>query len=192
MLARVGVTLRLLHVLLWFAIALAIFMVALTVFNWGGDTVDDNDLRGTAVAQSCERIGPVSRFGFGRHWECRADVRWDNGTASRSTARKSQLTPADIGRPVRVVEERTRGGRVGILTTPASGGKQAVATVLSAMVVCVGIGTALFGVTRLVPKREREKIGREVEAERAARAEAEAQRAERAAKLRGFTSNGDQ
>lgn len=68
----------------------------------------------TATATSCEHVGPVSRFGFGYWWTCYADVQWPNQNTSASDVPfyTSELTPADIGKPVKVTPESTdnRGG----------------------------------------------------------------------------------
>lgn len=64
-----------------------------------------------AVATSCEQLGPVSRFGFGYWWECTADVSSANGGSTTAEEfHGSELTPADIGKPVRVTAESTGSG----------------------------------------------------------------------------------
>lgn len=52
----------------------------------------------TAITQSCEQHGPVSRLGIRYWWECTAEL--DDG--DRVTLNNSELTPADVGEPVEV------------------------------------------------------------------------------------------
>lgn len=74
-----------------------------------GPIEDEN--ASVAVATSCEQLGPVSRFGFGYWWECTADVSSANGGSTTAEEfHGSELTPADIGKPVRVAAESTGSG----------------------------------------------------------------------------------
>lgn len=67
---------------------------------------------GSAVARSCESVGPVSGSGIGYWWRCTADVEWNGSAAQRGQVRfgGSELTPDDIGKTVRVTAE---GGEAG-------------------------------------------------------------------------------
>lgn len=60
-----------------------------------------------AVATSCEQLGPVSRFGFGYWWECLADVHSHGATSRGQEFHGSELTPADIGKPVHATATST-------------------------------------------------------------------------------------
>ncbi|WP_434449680.1 DUF6346 domain-containing protein [Lentzea sp. E54] len=60
--------------------------------------------RGTARVADCTSRGPVSRHGFGTWWICQADVEWESGQRTRVTAEPGQLTPADKGTDVPVVQ----------------------------------------------------------------------------------------
>ncbi|SDN43709.1 DUF6346 domain-containing protein [Allokutzneria albata] len=65
------------------------------------------DLRGTAVAQSCVDVGPVSSNGFGTYARCTAEVSWENGTRETREFDGSELTAKDVGQAVRVVRVNT-------------------------------------------------------------------------------------
>jgi hypothetical protein len=65
------------------------------------------DLRGTAIAQSCVDVGPVSANGFGTYTRCTAEVGWDDGTHEFREFDGSELTAKDVGESVRVVRVTT-------------------------------------------------------------------------------------
>lgn len=174
---------RVLHMLLWLTVAVATLLLALTALNWAnGSTTLTPDHRGTAVVQSCEPdVGPISWRGFGYYWQCTARVAWDAGDRSTERSRNNQLTPADIGREVRVIEHTA--GRpiryMGVLTEPASGARQFFGMTIAIALFFAMVLPAVVGLTRLLPKAERDRIGHEVAAKR--RAEREAQGDARAA-----------
>lgn len=60
---------------------------------------------GTAQTQSCEQLGPLSRMGVGSWWDCSARVQWSDQTEGTVEFKGSELTPSDIGKPVRVTAE---------------------------------------------------------------------------------------
>lgn len=67
--------------------------------------------RGVAVAESCEFGGPFHDRGFGMWWTCEAEATWSNGEVDSREFLRSQLTDADLGRPVDVVERESFRGR---------------------------------------------------------------------------------
>lgn len=85
-------------------LALVLLLSSLTVgsYTQPGDAFTDVRRSGTARALDCQRLGPVSRHGFGYWYDCRANVTWSDGTRSRVTTRASVLSPADLGREVAV------------------------------------------------------------------------------------------
>lgn len=62
-----------------------------------------------ATVKSCNEIGPLSFYGIGYYWVCEIDVRpYSSGFRQQVVAARSypdELTPADIGKSVRVREE---------------------------------------------------------------------------------------
>lgn len=60
-----------------------------------------------AVTQSCERSGPISTSGIGSWWNCSALVKGPSGQSAGELVefQRSELTPADIGKQVRVTAE---------------------------------------------------------------------------------------
>ncbi|QGK71308.1 hypothetical protein GIY23_18865 [Allosaccharopolyspora coralli] len=67
--------------------------------------------RGVAVAENCEFGGPFHARGFGMWSTCEAEVTWADGTVESREFLRSQLTDADLGRPVEVVERESFRGR---------------------------------------------------------------------------------
>ncbi|MEH0936264.1 DUF6346 domain-containing protein [Micromonospora psammae] len=61
-------------------------------------------VRVSVVANGCERVGPVSSYGFGYWWRCRAQVMDAEGRASEITLGASMVTPDDKNDPVALVE----------------------------------------------------------------------------------------
>ncbi|MFI6300728.1 DUF6346 domain-containing protein [Amycolatopsis thailandensis] len=63
-----------------------------------------------AYATSCEEVGPISRGGFGYYWMCVAEV--DTSVSGKYDELKTvrfglnELTPADIGKPVKVIKSK--------------------------------------------------------------------------------------
>jgi hypothetical protein len=70
-----------------------------------------------AVARvgACERLGPVSKDGFGYWWQCHATVRVAGGRVIATVVDRSILTPADVGHAVEFreackIERKQRSG----------------------------------------------------------------------------------
>ncbi|WP_410662762.1 DUF6346 domain-containing protein [Amycolatopsis sp. lyj-84] len=63
--------------------------------------------RALAYAMSCDEVGPISRGGLGYYWMCTAEV--DTNVSGKYDELKTvrfglnELTPADIGKPVKVI-----------------------------------------------------------------------------------------
>ncbi|MDI2028477.1 DUF6346 domain-containing protein [Saccharopolyspora sp. TS4A08] len=102
---------RVLRVLIGFAIVALIALTALTViFAFPAKTGGSN---ATAVARSCEDYGPISRRGFGHHWGCTAQIRDDKtGETWTDVVDMNVLQPQDVGRQERITWGFS-GGRVG-------------------------------------------------------------------------------
>lgn len=58
--------------------------------------------RGTAVATSCERVGPISLSGLGWYWRCDAEVTWADGSKEETFFKNSELTPRNKTEPAPV------------------------------------------------------------------------------------------
>ncbi|MFD1148674.1 DUF6346 domain-containing protein [Saccharothrix hoggarensis] len=87
------------------------YLLGATIFFTFWDTIEVGDPGGSgyaAVAQSCERRGPVSYKGFGYWYTCTAKVTQRADGVTR-TMQAGFLTPEHIGREVAV--ETTRGYR---------------------------------------------------------------------------------
>lgn len=100
---------------------------------------------GRAYVQGCQRFGPVSRYGFGYWWQCQVDVSLDDGRIQYARVGRSIVTPADEGRPVRVVEDCDDPGYKDCAYSRP--GNAAVALAIRAIVLVTRIITffALFG-----------------------------------------------
>ncbi|MGC5019704.1 DUF6346 domain-containing protein [Micromonospora sp. DT47] len=53
-----------------------------------------------ATVEECQRLGPVSTYGFGYWWRCDVTVRMGDGRTVRTTVGHSVVTPGDRGRAV--------------------------------------------------------------------------------------------
>ncbi|WP_394621180.1 DUF6346 domain-containing protein [Lentzea sp. JNUCC 0626] len=76
------------------------YLLGATIFNFFWDQAAPGDLKNAdmiAVAQSCERKGPVAWRGFGYYHECRIERRFDDGTVNYSKV-VGWLDPSDIGK----------------------------------------------------------------------------------------------
>lgn len=62
----------------------------------------DSEIWGTAETRSCEQSGPITLYGVGYWWNCTADVNWNGQSSQTLSFKGSELTPADIGKQVRV------------------------------------------------------------------------------------------
>lgn len=86
--------------------------INLTTHCFGGFAAGSEVVaRGVAVAQQCRFSGPITEseapgreYLTGWWWVCDARVRWDDGRVEMREVPYSQLTDADIGRAVAVVE----------------------------------------------------------------------------------------
>jgi hypothetical protein len=85
-----------------------------TVMSWsvsvhGAENPSSKSTWGIAHATSCEQLGPISRGGIGYYWVCRGTVDWVRGSNYNRTTSETfgldELTPAEIGKPVRVREK---------------------------------------------------------------------------------------
>ncbi|MET9225350.1 DUF6346 domain-containing protein [Lentzea sp. NPDC003310] len=76
------------------------YLLGATIFNFFWDQAEPGDLKNAdmiAVAQSCERKGPVAWRGFGYHYDCKIERRFKSGTVNTSTV-TGWLDPSDIGK----------------------------------------------------------------------------------------------
>ncbi|MGW6444193.1 DUF6346 domain-containing protein [Lentzea sp. NPDC055074] len=76
------------------------YLLGATIFNFFWDKAEPGDLKNAdmiAVAQSCERKGPVALRGFGYYYDCRIERRFKSGTVNTSTV-TGWLDPSDIGK----------------------------------------------------------------------------------------------
>ncbi|WP_244515192.1 DUF6346 domain-containing protein [Actinopolyspora xinjiangensis] len=104
--------LALCSLLLGVLLFLAGIFVVLPYFGLGA-AGSEVSARGTAVAQQCRFAGPIAKsqapkrenvIGFG--WICRARVHWSDGSVQWREVSGSQLTDADVGEEVAVVERQ--------------------------------------------------------------------------------------
>lgn len=58
--------------------------------------------RGTAIATSCEKVGPVSFSGIGWYWECDGVITWEDGDKQEKHFTVSELTPRNLTVPAEV------------------------------------------------------------------------------------------
>ena len=101
---------RALRVIIGFGIVAFIGLSALTVINWFPAKTTAN---ATAVVESCEDRGPISRRGFGPHWACQATITDDETRETwTDTVDMNVLSPADAGKQERITWGYS-GGRVG-------------------------------------------------------------------------------
>ncbi|RSN36838.1 hypothetical protein DMC61_01780 [Amycolatopsis sp. WAC 04169] len=95
-------------------VAVGVFLYALICWTLLGRGIVSHGEEGTsefvdvATAKSCEEIGPLSIAGIGYYWVCDIEVRpYSAGSRQEVVTARSypdELTPADIGQPVRVKE----------------------------------------------------------------------------------------
>lgn len=90
------------------AIWLVLWLGMLTLENLyhGTNSVNGRPPEQTAVAQvrSCQRVGPVSWYGYGYWWQCRATIHVADGRVVEATLTRSIASPADIGRTLTLRE----------------------------------------------------------------------------------------
>ncbi len=58
----------------------------------------------SASVISCARVGPVSVYGFGYWWKCRVTLHVSDGRVVNTSLGRSVVTPADVGRAVKLRE----------------------------------------------------------------------------------------
>lgn len=87
---------RVLRVLVGFGVLAVIALSAMTIMFSFQARASEAD--GTALVESCEDKGPISRRGFGHHWNCTVMIR-EHETGERFTAEvdMSVFSPEDIG-----------------------------------------------------------------------------------------------
>ena len=90
---------------------------------------------GIANVQSCERVGPVSRHGFGYWWRCRVEVGWDDGVTETFVEGSSRFTPDDQRAGVAVGEgiASERNGTIKRGPVPADEGPRHASLMLGGM-----------------------------------------------------------
>ncbi|WP_200215213.1 DUF6346 domain-containing protein [Micromonospora coerulea] len=73
-----------------------------TSFYSGTGVIKSSPKEQSAVAmvKKCQRVGPVSVYGFGYWWRCGVTVRMSDGRTVSTTVGHSVVTPDDRGRPV--------------------------------------------------------------------------------------------
>ncbi|MET7966258.1 DUF6346 domain-containing protein [Micromonospora sp. NPDC005305] len=64
------------------------------------------------VVDDCQRVGPISRRGFGYWWECDAVVTAPDGTVRKARIHASDVAPEDRGQSVELREACSVKGRV--------------------------------------------------------------------------------
>lgn len=80
-------------------------MTALSLFPGSGAVVQgpgEHPVR--VVVGDCQRVGPISRRGFGYWWECDAVVNAANGAVRKARIGPAVVTPEDRGRSVELRE----------------------------------------------------------------------------------------
>lgn len=102
------------------ALVLVLGMNVSTHYFGGFAAGSEVTARGVAVAQQCRFSGPLTETTApdresmtGWWWICDARVRWHDGRVERRETVYSQLTDADIGREVEVVERKEAASRGG-------------------------------------------------------------------------------
>ncbi|WP_158628608.1 DUF6346 domain-containing protein [Saccharopolyspora rhizosphaerae] len=86
---------RLAYVAWQVVVRLVALLACYTAFVASGALASDGAItqRGSALAQHCERTGPVGSSGFGWYWRCDAVITWDDGSQERASFKHSEMTP---------------------------------------------------------------------------------------------------
>ncbi|AOS61108.1 DUF6346 domain-containing protein [Actinoalloteichus hymeniacidonis] len=92
---------RLLRLVLGLLLAAGILLASLTIVFAFDRSVGEGNA--TATVQSCERSGPITRFGFGYRTSCVIDVRADDGRTWSGVRRDDTFAVEDVGDSVRIV-----------------------------------------------------------------------------------------
>lgn len=82
----------------------AALLICYTALASSGALASDGVItqRGSALAQHCERTGPVGLSGLGWYWRCDAAITWDDGSRETFSFKHSELTPHNQTEPAPV------------------------------------------------------------------------------------------
>lgn len=157
--AETGSGWRFAYVLSQVAVRVVVVLVLFTV--WGASSVASGHGtvvdRGSAVASSCDRVGPVSTSGVGWWWKCEAAVTWSDGDTSTESFSFSGLTPENETVPVDVERrEWDKRGSAVLLSGPAPYSSFGAALMIPLLGVAL-VGTRVPGVPPLAQQERAER-----------------------------------
>ncbi|MBE9373426.1 hypothetical protein IQ251_03090 [Saccharopolyspora sp. HNM0983] len=125
----------------------------------GTETVEGTlTKRGTALADHCERVGPLSLdSGFGWWWSCDATVTWPDGSTQEQPFKFSELTPENYTTPEPVVlrEKDNRGDNI-VLDETAEYAELGWALLIPLIFLFI-VGVQVPGLPRGYPDREQRR-----------------------------------
>lgn len=151
---------RIAHITSQIVIRILIVAVFHTVMGATGTETVEGTLtkRGTALADQCEHVGPLSfDSGIGWWWSCDATITWPDGSTEQQPFKFSELTPENYTTPEPVVlrEKDNRGSSV-VLDETAEYANLGWALLIPLIFLFI-VGIQVPGLPRGYPDREQRR-----------------------------------